>query len=116
MQSLKDILQKFNPTEDKYISSEFQAFGVYLSQKLGDEKRKSLYIKMAKGIPRPILEKALRFVIDSQADNKAALFMWKLKEMGAFEKYSLKTGPKKSVKKKETPRKRKKIQEGLFEA
>jgi hypothetical protein len=116
MQSLKDILQKFNPTEDKYISSEYQAFGVYLSQKLEDEKRKSLYIKMAKGIPRPVLEKALRFVIDSKADNKAALFMWKLKELGTFEKYSLKTERKKKTEKTKTVRKRKKAQKGLFEA
>lgn len=86
MQSVKDILKKFDPLKDRYISREFQAFGVYLSEKLQDERRKSLYIKLAKTIPRPILEQALRYVIDSNARNKAALFMWKLKEMGAFNK------------------------------
>lgn len=82
MQSVNDILKKFNPLEDKYISREFQAFGVHLSQKLEDPRHKSLYIKLAKTIPRPVLEEALRFVVDSNAKRKGALFMWKLKEMG----------------------------------
>jgi hypothetical protein len=86
MQTVKDILKKFNPLEDKYLSREFQAYGVYLSEKLLDSRHKSLYIKLAKTIHRPILEQALRFVVDSKAKNKGALFMWKLKEIGAFKK------------------------------
>ncbi len=86
MDSVKNILNKFNPLEDKYISREFQSFGVYLAQKLQDERRKSLYIKLAKTLPRPVLEKALRFVVDSNARNKGALFMWKLKELGILGK------------------------------
>jgi hypothetical protein len=88
MDSVKDILKKFNPLEDRYVSREFQSFGVYLAQKLEDEARTSLYIKFAKTIPRPILEQALRFVIDANAKKKGALFMWKLKELGAFNKKS----------------------------
>ncbi len=84
--SIKDILKRFDPLKDKYISREYQAFGVYLAQKLEDERHKSLYIKFAKTIPRPILEEALRYVIDANARKKAALFMWKLKEMKAFQK------------------------------
>lgn len=86
MHSIKDILKSFNPLSDKYISREYQAFGIYLSDKLEDEKRKSLYIKLAKTLPRPVLEEALRFVIDSAARRKGALFMWKLKELGIFPK------------------------------
>jgi len=86
MQSIKDVLKKFDPLKDKYISREYQSYGVYLSQKLGEENHKSLYIRFAKTIPRAILEEALRFVIDSNARRKAALFMWKLKELGAFNK------------------------------
>ena len=86
MQSIRDILKKFNPLEDKYISREYQSFGVHLSEKLEDTRRKSLYIKLSKIIPRPILEQALRYVVDSNARKKGALFMWKLKELGAFEK------------------------------
>ncbi|OGK29853.1 hypothetical protein A3D08_00710 [Candidatus Roizmanbacteria bacterium RIFCSPHIGHO2_02_FULL_43_11] len=84
MDSIKNILKSFNPTEDKYISREFQAFGVHLAETLGDMRHKSLYIKLARDIPRPVLEEALRFVADAQAKKKGALFMWKLKEMGGF--------------------------------
>jgi hypothetical protein len=86
MQSIRDILKRFNPLEDKYISREFQTFGIHLATKLGDERRKGLYMKLSKTVPRAILEEALRFVIDANARNKAALFMWKLKELKAFDK------------------------------
>ncbi len=95
MQSVGDVLKRFNPLKDKYVSREFQGFGVMLSEKLQDSPRKSLYIKFAKTIPRPLLEEALRFVIDSKAKRKAALFMWKLKELGAFTKKATTPKPKK---------------------
>lgn len=81
MQTVGTILKKFNPLEDKYISREFQAYGIYLAEALGDYKHKSLYIRLAKTIPRAILEKALSFVKDSHARNKGRLFMWKMKEL-----------------------------------
>lgn len=81
MQSVGDVLKKFNPVWDKYVSREFQSFGIYLSEELNDPKRKSLYIKLAKELHRSILEKALSYVTDSNARNKGALFMWKLKEL-----------------------------------
>ena len=86
MQSVKDILKKFNPLEDRYVSREFQSFGVYLAKRLESGRRKSLYIKLSKTIPRPVLEEALRYVIDSNARNKGALFMWRLKDLGAFKR------------------------------
>ena len=95
MQTIKDILKNFKPTEDKYVSREFQSFGVHLAEKLQDERRKSLYIKLAKTLPRPALEEALRFVVDSNARSKGALFMWKLKELGLIGKPKSKTEPKK---------------------
>lgn len=82
--SISDILATFNPVEDKYISREFQAYGYHLAEELGDLKHTALYIKFAKIIPRPILEKAFSFVKDSNAKNRGALFMWKLKELGAW--------------------------------
>ncbi len=81
MQSIKQVLLNFNPTEDKYVSREFQSFGVHLAEVLDDYKHKSLYIKMAKTEHRAILEKALSFVIDSKAANKGALFMWKVQQL-----------------------------------
>ncbi len=79
--TIGDILKKFNPLEDKYISREFQSFGIYLAEELGDYKHKSLYIRLAKTVPRVFLEKALSFVKDAKADNKGKLFMWKMKKL-----------------------------------
>lgn len=98
MDSLKDVLQKFNPTTDKYISREFQSYGVHLSEALDDYKHRALYIKLSRDIPRSVLEKALSFCIDSTAKNKGALFMWKLRELGVFK---AKKPVKKSTKTKE---------------
>lgn len=86
MQSIKNVLDKFNPTTDKYVSREFQTFGLHLTESLNDYKHKALYMKLAKTIHRSLLERALSFVIDSKADNKGALFMWKLKELRKGEK------------------------------
>lgn len=94
--SVADVLKKFNPVLDKYVSREFQTYGIYLAEKLDDERHKPLYIKYAKTIPRPVLAEALRFVIDSNAKNKGALFMWKLKEMGAIGKKLEKKASKES--------------------
>ncbi len=83
MDSVGGILKRFNPTKDKYISREFQSFGVHLAETLDDYKHRSLYIKLAKITHRSILEKALSFVVDSSARNKGALFMWKINQLKA---------------------------------
>lgn len=98
MDTIADVLKTFDPVEDKYVSREFQAFGVYLAKKLTDTRKTSMYIKFARDIPRPILEEALRYVVDSKARSKSALFMWKLKEMKAFEKYVTQEKNKKRTK------------------
>jgi hypothetical protein len=86
MQSLKQVLKKFNPTTDKYISREFQTFGLKIAEQLDDYKHRSLYIKLAKTVHRSILERVLSFVVDSNAKNKGALFMWKLGQVRKEEK------------------------------
>lgn len=87
MKSVHDILLKFNPIEDKYVSREYQSYGIYLSEQLGDYKKRGLYIRLAKKYPRAVLDKALSYVKDaSYAKKKGALFMWKLTEMGILKK------------------------------
>jgi hypothetical protein len=65
----------------KYITREFQDYGYRLAQALNDLEHKALYIKLAKEIPRPLLEKALIFVKDRRPRSKARLFMWKIGEL-----------------------------------
>lgn len=81
MKSVSQILKKFDPTKDKYISRDFQAFGIYLAEEMDDYKHRSMWIKLAKTNHRFLLEEALSFVKDSNADNKIALFLWKLKQL-----------------------------------
>ncbi len=82
MKSLKQLIDEKKPVDkNKYISREFQDYGYRLAAELGDLSHKSLYIKLAKTYDRAILEACKGFVMDSHADNRGALFMWKLKEL-----------------------------------
>lgn len=76
--SLNDILTKY-VLEDKggYISREFQDYGYRLACEMGEEKRKGMYIKLAKEVDRGILDRARSFVLDApNVTNKGRLFMW----------------------------------------
>lgn len=66
----------------KNISQEFQIYGVFLAETLEDTKRYGLYIKLAKELPRGLLEEALNYTKDYyNARNKGKIFMWRLKEL-----------------------------------
>lgn len=80
--SVGDILTRFKTDEDKYISQEFQKYGYDLAVELNDLKHKALYIKLAKEVPRGLLETARSFVKDAyKIDSKGKLFMWKLNQL-----------------------------------
>jgi hypothetical protein len=81
MQKVSQILKKFDPVKDKYISREFQSFGLYMAEEFDDYKHRGMWIRLAKTNHRSVLEQALSFVKDSTADNKIALFLWKLKQI-----------------------------------
>jgi len=81
MQSLKAILGNFDWDSKKSISREFQDYGYRLAEELEDLRHKSLYMKMAKELPRHILENARSFVLDAKARNKGSLFMWKVEQL-----------------------------------
>lgn len=72
----------------KNLSQEFQVYGVYLAEALQDTKHYSLYIKLAKELPRGVLEEALNYTKGyTAAKSKAKIFMWKvsqLKKMANF--------------------------------
>lgn len=66
----------------KNLSREFQIYGVYLAESLGDTSRYSLYIKLAKNTDRDILEEALSFTKSYyEAKSKPRVFMWKLHQL-----------------------------------
>lgn len=77
-----NVLDRFDPVEDKYISREFQKYGYDLAEELNDLKHTSLYIKLAKDYPRILLERARSFVKDANnAKSKPRLFMWKVHQL-----------------------------------
>lgn len=80
--NISSVLAKFKTDKDKYISQEFQKYGYELARQLGDLKNTSLYIKLAKDMPRGFLETAKNFVKDANnVKSKPKLFMWKLSEL-----------------------------------
>lgn len=104
--SVRDLLidWQFSPDREKskkYVKHEFQDYGVRLAHKLNDISHKSLYIKLAKGENRNLLEKAYRFAIDypgMEGKNKGKLFMWALGKLRRGEPLS--DGKKKDVSRK----------------
>lgn len=83
MKKLSDALEKVvGIKRPKNISTEFQMYGVYLADELKDKKHYGLYIKLAKTLPRKILDEALSYVKDyPNPKSKPRLFMWKIKEL-----------------------------------
>jgi uncharacterized circularly permuted ATP-grasp superfamily protein len=80
--SLGEIISEFDWDKDKYISREFQDYGYRLAKELNDLEHKSLYIKLAKELPRKLLQQARNFVKDAtNVKNPAKLFMWKLTQL-----------------------------------
>lgn len=74
--NLSDIKQ------NKYVTRDFQQFGLELAEELGDMKHKALYIKLAKTTPTGLLDTAKNFVKDANnVKSKGRLFMWKLKQL-----------------------------------
>lgn len=64
------------------IAHEFQMYGVFLAETLGDTKHYSLYIKLAKEVDRKILEEALNYTKGYYgAKSKAKIFMWRLTQL-----------------------------------
>lgn len=82
--SLNKILDKYKIDEDKQrrISREWQDYAYRLALELDDKAHTSLYMRLCKNTPRPILEEARTFVKGAMnAKNKGRLFMWKVKEL-----------------------------------
>lgn len=82
LQSIQDILSKYDLERTNYISKEFQDYGYRLAMELGEEKQKSLYIKLAKTEDRGLLEKARTFVKDARnVRHRGKLFLWAVKKL-----------------------------------
>ena len=83
LKSIRQLLDNYNlDQKPRYISREFQDYGYRLAMELDDLTNRSLYIKLAKEVPRPLLEAARNFVKDAtKVRSKPRLFMWKLAQL-----------------------------------
>ncbi len=83
MRKLANILDEIKNIErPKNLHTEFQVYGVYLAESLDDRAHYSLYIRLAKTMPRKLLEEALAFCKEYySAKSKGRVFMWKLKQL-----------------------------------
>lgn len=83
MKSIKTAIAEVKfKDRPKNLSQEFQVYGVFLAESLQDTKHYSLYIKLAKNMPRATLEEALSYTkAYYSAKNKARVFMWRLKQL-----------------------------------
>lgn len=78
------ILDKYDleETKQRRISREFQDYAYRLAVELGDVAHTSIYMRLAKNTPRPLIEQARLFVLGANnPSSKARLFMWKLKQI-----------------------------------
>ncbi len=81
---LGNLLSDYKIDEDKQrrISREWQDYAYRLALELEDKAHTSLYMRLVKNTPRPILEEARVFVKGAiNAKSKGRLYMWKVKEL-----------------------------------
>lgn len=93
---MKKVGEILFPEKDKpkNLSREFQVYGVYLAESLGDTSHYGLYIKLAKEVGRPLLEEALNFTKGyTGAKSRARVFMWKLGQLRQNRSQSAKIQP-----------------------
>lgn len=88
MKSISKIISQTKYKDrPKNIAHEFQFYGCFLAESLDDTKHYSLYIKLAKDLPRALLEEALNYTKDYyNAKNKARVFMWRLSQLKNIKK------------------------------
>lgn len=91
--SLKSLFDDYQVNKNKYVTREYQDYGLRLAHELDDLAHKSLYIKLAKEEKRSLLEQARSYVADASVRSKAKVFMWKLKQL-KLESRKLKTKKK----------------------
>ena len=112
--SSSELLNKYDfvnrlSKRSEHISQEYQDFGLRLAYKLNDPYHKSLYIKLAKEIPRNIMDAVTQFSLDypekENNGNRGKIFMWKLKIL-CMEKKIIIPGVKRKINKKTIAKKK----------
>jgi hypothetical protein len=71
--------------KQSHVFKDFQHTGLVIAQMLGDEKHKTLYIKLAKSVNKQVLMSIAKDIAErTNVSLKGAYFMKLLKEKGVF--------------------------------
>jgi hypothetical protein len=83
MKTMAQVLEETKGIKrPKNLFTEYQQYGAFLAEQLGDVKHCSLYVKLAKTLERGLLEEALTFTKGySKANSKGRIFMWRLTQL-----------------------------------
>lgn len=73
--------EKWHAEANKRISTPEQLQALRLARELQDEAHKAIYLSLCKRYQPGIIEEARSFVSDAKAQNRAKLFMWKLRQL-----------------------------------
>lgn len=79
---LKTIIER---KRQSHVFKDFQHTGLVIAQMLGDEKHKTLYIKLAKNVNGQVLMSIAKDIVErADVSHRGAYFMKILKERGIF--------------------------------
>lgn len=122
LKSFKDIINKDRSglidsitKTQKYVKHDFQDLGYRIAVKLNDLKHRSLYMKLAKTRSEAVLTQAMSFALDyplKYGNNRAKIFMWKLKELKEKDPSTKKEPVEKTNKVVTTTKKKEVLQDG----
>lgn len=75
--------EKWQAPVNKRVNTPEQLQALRLAQDLQDEAHKEIYLSLCKRYQPGLIEEARRFISDAQAENRAKLFMWKIRQLNA---------------------------------
>ncbi len=100
------LIEKYKQQEvNRHINTPEQLRALQLATALDDQKNKTIYLSLCKKLQPGLIEEAFSFVIDSQAESKAKLFMWKIKQLRLSWKQAGKNPDREVKMKKRRPKK-----------
>ncbi|BCX13927.1 MAG: hypothetical protein KatS3mg085_459 [Candidatus Dojkabacteria bacterium] len=84
VKSAKEILLDYDILKgdgNRHPKHEFQAYAYRLAHDLNDLVNLKIYMRLAKNVERTLLEQAYAYAIDSKTEEKAKIFLWKVKDL-----------------------------------
>ncbi|MDO5561873.1 MAG: hypothetical protein Q4G02_03850 [bacterium] len=75
--------EKWQAPVNKRVNTPEQLQALRLARDLQDETHKKIYLSLCKRYQPGLIAEAQRFISDAQAENRAKLFMWKIRQLNS---------------------------------